>query len=58
METVNLKIVYNHKNKYETYTVTKQSPVSLMLKKIEVRARHWYKELEQMGRAAGIAIRN
>ncbi len=57
METANLKIVYNHKNKYEN-TVINQNRRTQFVNRVEIQVRNWCKKLEQLGIAAGTAIRN
>ncbi|WP_157766097.1 MULTISPECIES: hypothetical protein [Aquimarina] len=58
METVNLKVIYNHKNENETDTVTKQNIRTQFVKRLEIQVRNWYHKLELLGSAAGTAIRN
>ncbi len=55
METTNLKIVYNRENRHDSNI---QNRINQLVKRFEIRVRKWYKELEQLGSAAGIAIRN
>ncbi|WP_271764784.1 hypothetical protein [Aquimarina algiphila] len=57
METANLKIVYSHKNKYEN-TLINQNRRTQFINRFEIQVRSWYKKLEQLGIAAGTAIRN
>ncbi|WP_160114669.1 hypothetical protein [Aquimarina sp. AU474] len=58
METTNLRIVYNHKRKYEVIDTSKKNSFLQSITSLQQWYIKFYNELKIWGRGAGSAIRN